>query len=79
MAEVEDVRATVQRVKASPGGVSQGLAAGEQGERVDIALDRQAFRKLAVGPGRIDGLVEPDRVDRGFPGVGRKLDRKSVV
>ena len=61
MAEVEDVRATGQRVKAPPGRVSQGLAAGEQGERVEIALDRKVVGQLAVGPGRIDGLVEPDR------------------
>ena len=66
VAEVEDVRAAGEGVKDALRGVGQRGPAGKDGERIEIALDRQAGGQLAVGPGRIDRLVEPDRIDSGL-------------
>jgi hypothetical protein len=48
-------------------------AACNQGERIEIALNWQALGQLTVGPMRIDGFVEPERVDAGSFSIGCKF------
>ena len=53
---------------------SSGVAAGDQRERIEIALDRQASRAIRLRrPDRIDRLVEADRIDPGLARISRKL------
>src|SRR3546814_20462713 len=42
-------------------------------ERIGIALDRKMRRQGRVGPGLIDLLVDPDRIDPGLVGIGAQL------
>src|SRR5690348_4938462 len=76
--EIEDVRAAVKRVKDSPHSILQSIAAGKQGQRVEIALKRHVLRKLACGPGGIDGLVEADRVNAALSRIGRELAARAL-
>ena len=48
-------------------------AAGEQGERIEIALQRQLRRQHARRPGGVDRLVEAERVDPGLPRISGEL------
>ena len=73
MPEIEDVRALAKRVKDAGDRAFQSFAAGDQGEWVEIALDREAPGQFLVGPDRVDGLVEADRIDPGFARIGAKL------
>src|SRR5205814_5508948 len=61
MPEIEDVRSAGESVKDSPRRLVELSAAGEQGQRVEIALHGKVIRKLLRRPGRIDRLVEPER------------------
>ena len=51
----------------------QFRAARDQRQRIKIALHRQAFGKLSIGPARIDRLVQPERIHPGFLRIGDKL------
>src|SRR3546814_12004754 len=48
-------------------------AAGDERKRVEIALYRQMRWQRRVGPGGIDRLVEPDRIDPRLVGIGGEL------
>ena len=79
MAQVEDVGAVGERVKDSARCRAQSLAPGDQRQRIEIALDRQSGRKLLRRPGRIDRLVDSDRVDTGFIRIGTKLATRTPL
>ena len=53
--------------------LSMRLAAGEQRQRIEIALHRQILRQLLRGPERIDRLVEAERVDPGLARISGEL------
>src|SRR5688500_14701397 len=76
--QVEYVWSAGQRVKDPGDRFLQRLAASDQGERVEIALDRHPVGKLAAGPGRVDRLVESDRIHPGFAGIGAEPSARSL-
>src|SRR3989337_403097 len=61
--EIEHMRAAGEAVEDSCRRAIELFAACEQEQRIEIALDRHSGRQLARGPGRIDRLVDADRVD----------------
>ena len=48
VAQVEDVRPAGEGVKDALDGAFQGVAAGNQRQRIEIALDGRCFGRLAV-------------------------------
>src|SRR5688500_7735674 len=67
--EVENVGAVSKRLENVLRLALQLGSAGEQEQRIEIALHRHPGWKLARGPQRIDCLVEADRIDAGFPRI----------
>ncbi len=78
VAEIEDVRASGEGVKDTLDGRLQTLAAREERQGVEIALDRKLRRKLRVRPDRVDRLVETDRVDARLARIGRELATRAL-
>ena len=76
MPEVEDVGPGGEGVKDALDRVAQRLAAGDQRERIEIALHGQVGGQLAIGPHRIDRLVEPDGIDPRLGGIGAQSCRR---
>src|SRR5207342_1943479 len=78
VAQVEDVGPVAERVKDALYGVRQFLPAGDQGQRIEIALYRQSGRQFARRPRRIDRLVEADGIDSRSRRIGAKLAAGSL-
>src|SRR3546814_12297917 len=73
MAEVEDMGTIGERRKDAVDRRIERAAPRDERERIEIALDRKMRRQGGVGPGRIDRLVDPDRIDAGLIGIGAQL------
>src|SRR6185312_13969582 len=73
VSEVEDVRAVRERVKNARHGGSHRLAAGNQRQGIQIALDGQVLRQFSRCPGRVHRLVKADRGDFSFGGISAEL------
>src|SRR4051812_2066013 len=61
--EIEDVWPVGERVKDSPRRFLKRLAASDECQRIEIALDGQRFRQLFRCPDWVHRLVEPDSAD----------------
>src|SRR5271155_2103397 len=59
MAEVEDMRPSLERRKDAPYARLELRPAGDQRQRIEIALDNDASRNIARSPKRIDRAVKP--------------------
>ena len=61
--EVEHVRAVSKGPQDQLGPVDQRLPAGQQQQRIKIALHRQVGCKVRSDPRRMERLVDPDRIE----------------
>src|SRR6187402_2813916 len=73
VAEIEDMGAIGERGKDTRGGLFHRGAAGDQYERVEIALHRQPLWKRASSPFGVDRFVEAERINAGFARVSGEL------
>src|SRR3546814_17140885 len=73
VAQIEDVRAIVERGENAVNARIERGAAGEQGERIEISLSRHAFGQDRIRRRRIDGPVDPQHIDSGLAPIGRYL------
>src|SRR3546814_3440824 len=73
MAEIEDMGANGKSRKDAVDRRIERRAAGDERKRVEIALYRQMRWQRRVGPGGIDRLVEPNRIDPRLVGIGGEL------
>src|SRR3954451_17392066 len=71
--EIEDVRAVSEGVKDALDCGPHRLSAGDQRQRVEIALERKVLRQFLGGPGRIDGFVKAERGHASLSRISRKL------
>src|SRR5947208_5718204 len=69
VAQVEDVRATSECVKDALDRRAQSLAAREQRQWVEVALERQPLGQMLRCPCRIDRLVQTECGDSRLPRV----------
>lgn len=76
MAQIEDMGARRKGRKDAVDRSIERRAAGDERERIKIALHREMRWQDGIGPIRIDRLVEPDRIDAGFVGIGAR-DRRN--
>ena len=65
MAEIEDMGARPESRKDAIDRNIKRFTAGDERERVEIALHWQMWRQRGIGPSGIDRLVESDRIDAG--------------
>src|SRR5690349_21676574 len=85
MAEIEDERAAPERLKNTPRRFLERCAAGDEEERVEIALDRTGLLEVARR-GERNRRVEAERSNAGLgeiggiekPGHARKADDREV-
>jgi hypothetical protein len=63
VAEIEHMRALGESGKDPVDRGVERRAAGDQRERIEIALHRQVRGQRGMRPDRIDGLVDADRID----------------
>ena len=71
--EIHDVRAACQCREDAADRVVELLAALDQRQRIEIALQRQPLRQPLRRPDRIDRLVETERIHPSLARVGRQL------
>src|SRR5215212_626552 len=62
VAEVEDVRPAAGRFENAVDAPVQSLAAGDEGERVEVALGRHPLRQGRQQDRRVEGPVEGERI-----------------
>src|SRR3569833_1103898 len=78
MPEIEDVRAVGESVKDALDSGSQWLTAGDQRERIDVALDGQSGGQLLRRPDRIDCFIEANSRDSCLASIGIELAAGSI-
>src|SRR5215204_6435888 len=76
--EIEDVRPSGEGVKHAVDGPDEPLAAGKQGQRIEVALHRKSGGQLFVGPGGVHRLVEANGIHLRLASISGKLPTRAL-